>query len=145
MNHHHPTFLANPAVAVVESIDGGVELVVAPQCHHDQASVRQPDRLHGRTREIRPARCGREFADARAVGQVESALVLHPLVVALKTRNDLLDGAPDVAVMAQVLAPRHRMVLPEKRQPEQADNRRFTQQLIGNRLQIAARRLDDAH
>ncbi len=105
VHHHHPALVVDAPVAVVQAIDGRIELIVAAYRHHDVFAVAQLFLRYFGRRKYRFPRRRVEFLFPRTVGQIESARFAYPAVVVFKARHHLLDGIADMVVVAHHFIP----------------------------------------
>jgi hypothetical protein len=105
VEHHDAALVADAAVAVVESVDGRVELIVAADGHHQKLAGREFVSRQGVHGELGLARRGFPHAFAREVGQVESAGAAHALVVILEADDDARDAFADEIVVGGEFRP----------------------------------------
>ena len=129
------------AVAVVEAVDGGVELVVRAHRLQQQPALGHLQHLDRAGREHRPARLGREGAGvARRVRQHEPAGLVHLLVVRRAAGHDPRDPSPDRGVVGAELRPRDAVPVAERRLGERADDVDLGAQVLRGRLRAAPAR-----
>ena len=126
------------AITVVQTVDRGVELVVAADRHHDELTRLEfvpRDRING---ELRLADTVVEFAFiARLVRQIKDVL-RDALVVALEAGDHALDAVADLAVVGDEFLPRNRRALAECGTRKACDDGVFAEQVIARRLEFAA-------
>src|SRR6185295_8168361 len=87
VHQHHPALAGDAAVAVLEPVDGGVELIMAPDGHHHQLARAQRLVRHRVDGEPRLPDGGGEAALAGSVGEVETSRLADSAVVLLEPGN----------------------------------------------------------
>ena len=135
------------AVAVVEPVDRGVELVVAAQRLQQQPALGHVQHLHRADREDRPSRLGRERPRvARRVRQHEAAGPVDLLVVRRAAGDHARDRVADRRCSRRGTSD-HGMTptVAERRLGEAADDVDLRPQRVAGRLQRALRRVHRRH
>src|SRR5690606_13641782 len=112
----------------------GIKLVMAADCLQDQsASTGLEDRQTAAAEGSLSRGCV-PFAQLRWIWQIKSAVLAHPPIVMIKSRNDRLDQTPDPVVILRKPSPKHRMPTAEDRFRQAADNVHLAQQMRRGRL-----------
>src|SRR5205823_14877147 len=93
-----PSIVDSP-IAIIEAVDGRVELVVAANRHHQKLSIFERvarERVHCK---LRTSGRGLEFTLTRSVRKIKTSRLTHAPIVIFKARNDARDcGANQVIV-----------------------------------------------
>ena len=145
VHQHHPPLAGEPAIAILQAIDGGVVLVVASHRHHQElAGLEVPlrQRVHGKARF--PSGIGKP-ALAGAIGKVEAAVDADALVVALEPGDDLLDQLAGLVVVHCKLTPADLAAVAQRRLREARDELRLGDQVLAGGLRAPPRHLHHAH
>ena len=130
------------AVAIAESIDRRVELIVRADRHHQVLAGCEVVPVDPRYDELRLACAVVELAFiARLIGQVKD-VALDPLVEVLEARDDVLDVVADSVVVCCEPSPIDCRGVAERRSREPPDDRGLAEQLLARGLEMAARGID---
>src|ERR1039458_7241600 len=96
----------NAAIAVVLSVDRGVELVVAADAHHQQFAGAKIVRGEGMQEKVGLAGLGAELLlVSGGVGQIKPAGFADSFVVGLESGNDVFDVLADAIVVGAASHP----------------------------------------
>ena len=145
VQQHDPPLVRDSPIAIAQTVNGGVELIVRADGHHEEMSrceVVTRERVHG---EMRFARRRRERSFARSVGQVEAARLADAVVVALETRHDFRDEVADAIVILGRPAPADAGPVAHRGFGEPGHDLRLGEQMPGRRRDATAGLVDDPH
>ncbi len=140
IHEHHPSSGFDTPVPVIQSIDGGVVLVVTANGHHEQlircqANVRhRVDSEPGFTR-----RSGKLPGIADRIGEIKAARFVDACCVVIVPRDDLADEMTNFVVIVNKHVPVDVVAWPffifEGGLREAGDNIDFTFEQLGHRLE----------
>src|SRR4051812_48022200 len=86
-----PPAVVDSSIAIIQSVDSRVELIVAAHGHHQELPGLQFMARQLVDRKVRPSACGLKLTLARPIRKIEATWLAHPSVVVLETRNHSLD------------------------------------------------------
>ena len=137
-------FVEDPAIAVVQSIDGGVELVMTPDGHHHEFTGLEFGEGGGGNIELSFTIGGIEFSGARGVRQIEAAGFAYALIVLIETRDGAFEVVTDGVIVLFVGVPIDLCVF-YCRLCQAANDGGFAEEMVRDRMQDAFRGLDHTH
>lgn len=132
-------------VAVIIGVDGGVELVVTSDGHHQILAIVERMLRDGMNRKFCLSRVRGKLAVSYGVGKRKAARFSNPLIIEFKTIDDVFDQVTDTVVVGDQFLPGHRGSIAQGSLGHGGDDGWLAQQLRGGRRESAARRVDDAH
>ena len=137
--------LLDTAIAVIEAVDGGVELVVTAQRLQHQTPGRYFKILQGVRGQHGLADRGVEGARVpRPVRQHESALLPDAFVIVLKSLDHVGDVVTDTVVVGLESGPVDRDRVSEHSAGQSRNNRDLREQVWCDRLELSPRRMHRA-
>ena len=132
------------AVAVVEAVDGGVELVVAADGHEEEFAGPLVEVGQREPSEAGLGRGGVPAALAGRVGEDKPVGCIEPGVVVFEAWDGPLDEASDAAVVGGDVDPGERAVA-ERRLGHAGHDHGLGEQVCGGRFEVAMRGVDAGH
>ena len=145
VHENDATAIENAAIAVVETVDSGIELIMAADSGEKKLSRIELDGIDRRNREAGFAGSRFVLVLTRGIRQVKAALLAHFAIQVFAARNDLRDEVADTVIIFNQCKPIHVGARAEGGGREARDDGRLTEKLIGRRIQTALRHVDDPH
>ena len=127
IQENHAPAVVNSAIAIVQTVNRRVELIVAAHRHHQKLIRLQIDFRQRMNGEVRFTIVRVELPVANWIRQIEAARLSHARVVIVEIRNDVLDVFADAIVIANQSVPIDTWTATaESRFRQPGDNRRLT-------------------
>src|SRR5438105_12929724 len=120
--------VADSAIAIIEAVDGRVELIVAANRHHQELSIFERvarERVHCK---LRASGRGLETTLTRSVGKIKTSRLTHALIVIFKTWNSARDCGANQVIVSGQREPINVASLAQRRRSEARNDHRLAQQ-----------------
>ena len=144
VDEHDTTSAFDPAIAVVETVDGRVELVVGPHRLKQKVAFGYRYAVDGVHRKTRFAGRSRERPRVRRrTREREASRLGYPLLEGMETRHHAADMLPHERIVAGHLFPAD--VVAEDLAADRADDRNLAPQSRRRRLEASPRSVNHAH
>lgn len=137
--------IADPAIAIVDAVDGSVELIVTPYRHEHQLPLPWLGGFERGIGMFRFSRQGDKNPLSNPIGKIESTRLSDPFCEVLKARQNPLDKITNAIVITCHFHKIKGRLPPEGRLCQSRYDHHFAQQIFRDRAESPLALVDDAH